>query len=133
MSDEHEPRSQRRRTVCIDPASIIGLHTGVALAVALLNVPSPSVGSSSTSSAWWPGKVLAARGYGPGSGARDTESRGPSAPTMSTVLDTIIDGVRLDLSARQAAVTQADLERWLADQAPPAPTVMRRCRCRASR
>ena len=38
---------------------------------------------------------------------------------MSTVLDTIIDGVRLDLSARQAAVTQADLER-LADQAPPA-------------
>ena len=35
---------------------------------------------------------------------------------MSTVLDTIIDGVRLDLSARQAAVTQADLERlaeWL--------------------
>jgi indole-3-glycerol phosphate synthase len=38
---------------------------------------------------------------------------------MSTVLDTIIDGVRLDLSARQAVVTQADLER-LADQAPPA-------------
>ncbi|CCH71265.1 MAG: indole-3-glycerol phosphate synthase TrpC [Phycicoccus sp.] len=38
---------------------------------------------------------------------------------MSTVLDTIIDGVRLDLSARQAVLTQADLER-LADQAPPA-------------
>ena len=55
MSDEHESHGHSVAAwVCVT-LLIIGFALG-SLAVALLNVPSPSVGSSSASSAWWPAR-----------------------------------------------------------------------------